>query len=86
MALRTLVHLALALAVAHLLTACGGPANTRIPPGATAAVEADSANYLIGPGDMLDIFVWRNPDVSINVPVRPDGKVSTPLVEDMQAA
>jgi polysaccharide biosynthesis/export protein len=44
-----------------------------------------SADYLIGPGDTLEIFVWRNPDLTITVPVRPDGKISTPLVEDMVA-
>lgn len=42
-------------------------------------------NYRVGPGDSLSIFVWRNPDISTNVPVRPDGKISMPLVEDMQA-
>ena len=41
--------------------------------------------YLIGPGDTLRVFVWRNPEISVTVPVRPDGKISTPLVEDMQA-
>ncbi|MBL26776.1 MAG: sugar ABC transporter substrate-binding protein [Rhodospirillaceae bacterium] len=43
-------------------------------------------DYRIGPGDSLNIFVWRNPELSMSVPVRPDGKISTPLVEDMQAA
>ena len=45
-----------------------------------------SPNYLIGPGDNVDIFVWRNPDLSATVPVRPDGKITTPLIEDMPAA
>lgn len=40
-------------------------------------------NYLIGPLDTLNIQVWRNPDLSMSVPVRPDGKVSVPLVEDL---
>lgn len=44
-----------------------------------------SAEYIIGPGDTLQVFVWRNPDLSVTVPVRPDGKISTPLVEDMPA-
>ncbi len=44
-----------------------------------------SPDYLIGPGDTLQVFVWRNPDLSVTVPVRPDGKISTPLVEDMSA-
>jgi len=39
--------------------------------------------YLIGPGDSLSIFVWRNPDLSTGVTVRPDGRVSFPLVEDL---
>lgn len=45
-----------------------------------------SADYRIGPGDSLQIYVWQNPDLSVTVPVRQDGKVSTPLVEDMLAA
>ena len=51
---------------------------------APAAVPV-SPDYLIGPGDTLQVFVWRNPDLSVTVPVRPDGKISTPLVEDMSA-
>jgi polysaccharide export outer membrane protein len=43
-------------------------------------------DYLIGPGDMVDIIVWRNPEVSMAVPVRPDGKITTPLVEDLAAS
>lgn len=46
---------------------------------------AVSPDYLIGPGDTLQVFVWRNPDLTVTVPVRPDGKISTPLVEDMLA-
>ena len=43
-------------------------------------------DYLIGPGDNVDIIVWRNPEVSMSVPVRPDGKITTPLVEDLPAS
>ena len=43
-------------------------------------------NYLIGPGDNVNIIVWRNPEVSMSVPVRPDGKITTPLVEDLPAS
>jgi polysaccharide export outer membrane protein len=44
------------------------------------------ASYLIGPGDTVNIVVWRNPELSMNIPVRPDGKISTPLVEDLPAS
>jgi polysaccharide export outer membrane protein len=49
------------------------------------AVSAVSADYLVGPGDTLQIFVWQNPELSVTVPVRPDGRISTPLVEDTVA-
>jgi len=42
--------------------------------------------YLIGPGDNLNISVWHNPEVSLSVQVRPDGKITTPLVENITAA
>jgi polysaccharide export outer membrane protein len=47
--------------------------------------ETASPDYVIGSGDVLQIFVWRNPELTTGVPVRPDGKISIPLVEDMQA-
>ncbi|MBI1425242.1 MAG: sugar ABC transporter substrate-binding protein [Gammaproteobacteria bacterium] len=54
-----------------------------------ALAQASAANtqseYQIGPGDTLQIYVWRNPDISVTVPVRPDGYISTPLVEDIKA-
>lgn len=50
-----------------------------------AAPVASATDYVIGPGDILQVYVWRNPDLTTNVPVRPDGKISTPLVEDMTA-
>lgn len=54
------------------------------PPAPSAASSADY-NYVVGPGDMVNIVVWRNPELSMNVPVRPDGKITAPLVEDMPA-
>jgi polysaccharide export outer membrane protein len=56
------------------------------PPAPPATVAGVGADYLIGPGDRIQVYVWQNPDLSVSVPVRQDGKVSTPLVEDMQAA
>lgn len=45
-----------------------------------------SSEYLIGPGDTLNIVVWRSNELSTTIPVRPDGRISTPLVDDMQAS
>ena len=58
--------------------------------GAHAAVPSAKStaalpDYIIGPGDQLQVFVWQNPDLSVNVEVRPDGKISTPLNQDMVA-
>jgi polysaccharide export outer membrane protein len=61
-----------------LLAGCAAPELRDLPPAPEVTSE-----YLIGPGDTLQVFVWRNPEVSITVPVRPDGKISTPLVEDL---
>lgn len=53
---------------------------------AVARVMGTSTDYQIGPEDVLDISVWKNPELSRKVPVRPDGKISLPLVNDIQAA
>ncbi|HEX3486853.1 MAG TPA: XrtA/PEP-CTERM system exopolysaccharide export protein [Micropepsaceae bacterium] len=53
---------------------------------AQAAEAATADDYLIGPGDGVQIFVWHNADLSANVAVRPDGKISIPLVEDIPCA
>ena len=54
------------------------------PPAPSAAASADYS-YKIGPGDNLNIVVWRNPELSMTVPVRPDGKISSPLIDDLNA-
>ncbi|HZX26285.1 MAG TPA: XrtA/PEP-CTERM system exopolysaccharide export protein [Telluria sp.] len=69
------------LAAALLLAAC---AHTRQPAASTPTPPA--RDYLIGPGDSVNIMVWRNPEVSGSFPVRPDGKLTAPLVEDLSAA
>ena len=60
---------------------CGSAVLLAMPRSAAAATPT----YIVGPGDVLKVFVWRNPDLSVTVPVRPDGKISTPLDEDMVA-
>jgi len=73
-------------AVAH----AQAPKPLPTPPAARAAdavvIPADDGDYKIGPEDVLDISVWKNQELSRTVPVRPDGKVSLPLVNDIQAA
>ncbi len=73
----------LCLVVAVMLLVSGCASERPLAP-ESAAGEIDY-NYLIGPGDGLNVVVWRNPELSMMVPVRPDGKISTPLVEDMLA-
>lgn len=51
-----------------------------------ATMSGASGTYVIGPGDNLQVFVWRSPELSITVPVRPDGRITTPLVEEMVAS
>ena len=56
------------------------------PRAAEAVIPGDDGDYKIGPEDVLDISVWKNAELSRTVPVRPDGRVSLPLVNDIQAA
>ena len=75
-------RVALPVCCAAVLGACAG---SNPAPTVTSAPSTRSTEYLIGPGDTLQVFVWRNEDLSVTVPVRPDGYISTPLVEDMKA-
>lgn len=79
--LRQVVGTAALLCLGAALTACG---TNRYPPAPVSAATPDY-RYLIGPLDTINIIVWRNPELSLSVPVRPDGKISTPLVEDLPA-
>jgi polysaccharide export outer membrane protein len=52
---------------------------------ATAPAPSNNAGYRIGVDDQLQVNVWHNPDLSVHVPVRPDGKITVPLIGDIQA-
>ena len=75
--------------VALATTIIGCSSNSTLPQATTRAsltTDVNQYQYLIGPGDTLTIFVWRNPEVSGQFVVRPDGKVTTSLVEDIDVA
>ncbi|WP_242096883.1 XrtA/PEP-CTERM system exopolysaccharide export protein [Sphingomonas sp. CROZ-RG-20F-R02-07] len=73
---------------ASALTGCvdGNNARPELPPASyVASKEQAGEEYVIGPLDQLNIFVWRNPELSAKVQVRPDGRITTPLINDMPA-
>jgi len=74
----------LAVFVLCLVFFGGSISQTNAAPAPSA--PAATADYVIGPGDSLQIFVWKNSDLSTTVPVRPDGRISIPLVEDIECA
>jgi len=78
----SLWRMAVASFAALLLGAC---AVNNYPP-APSKVNQEAYHYKVGAGDTLNINVWRNPDLSMSIQVRPDGKISTPLAPDVQAA
>src|SRR3982750_3780189 len=73
-------------ASASVLTGCAGGGGAQLPPASfVGSREQPSEEYVIGPMDQLNIFVWRNPELSAKVQVRPDGRITTPLISDMPA-
>jgi len=64
-----------------LIAACASPKYPQAP----VSAQVQDYNYVVGAGDALNIIVWRNPELSMSVPVRPDGKVSAPLIDEIMA-
>ncbi|MBA2588387.1 MAG: polysaccharide biosynthesis/export family protein [Alphaproteobacteria bacterium] len=80
--MRSLAMLALSAGLLSVVgCARGGP-----PAPPVSMTPAETATYIIGPGDALQISVWHNAELSTSVPVRPDGRISTPLANDVVAA
>ena len=88
--MRVSVKVSFIAAVAALLSACGGTARTgnTLPPAGFVGHGAEQVSeaYIIGPLDEITVFVWRNNELGARVQVRPDGRITTPLISDMIAA
>lgn len=80
--LRLAVSGLLAAVLTGLAGCASGPVHPPAPPTLPAALDY---TYIIGPGDGLNVSVWRNPELSMSVVVRPDGKVNAPLVDELVA-
>ena len=74
------MNIVMPLVMVMILLGCSSPGGTLLPDIPTQR----STSYVIGPGDELQIFVWRNPELSANVVVRPDGKISSPLITELE--
>lgn len=75
--------LPLLIVASAILAGCAS--NSSKYPAAPISASNQDYSYIVGPGDSLNIIVWRNPELSMSVPVRPDGKISTPLVDEIVA-
>lgn len=85
-----IARVSMVLAVAAI-TGCSSnpiypPAPVQAPPPVSVDARISGWNYLLGPGDSVNVFVWRNPEVSGSFPIRPDGKMTMNLIEDLQAS
>lgn len=77
----------LVLPVLLFMAGCQYMQSDKVPAAERVAQPGAEYDYTIAPGDRLNIFVWRNPELTVQgVPVKPDGRISSPLVEDLMAA
>lgn len=80
---KTIILLATAATMVAGCAGGDGPVQKLPPAQFVSAAEGPGADYLIGPLDQLQIFVWRNPELTTSVSVRPDGRITLPLIEDL---
>ena len=86
------VNIGLVIAILTALSGCSTTSWSWLPfvtgheDAPAQAERAEGYTYIIGPGDSLNVFVWRNPELNTGVSVRPDGKFSTSLVENLEAS
>jgi len=86
MAYRNGIRLAIGLIAAGSGACAVAKSNKQLPPASfVASEEKPGEEYVIGPLDQLTIFVWRNPELGAKVQVRPDGRITTPLISDLAA-
>ena len=84
--IRSVRHFAAAASALLVLSGCGGSSGPQLAPASFVAMqEGPGEEYIIGPLDKLTIHVWRNDELGAQVQVRPDGRITTPLVADMPA-
>jgi len=99
MMMKNILRMIAGLTVVGMLAACSTldddliaapdaafPGSSATTVGQPAGINNDAPEYRLGPGETIQVFVWRSPELSTTVPIRPDGRFSMPLVEDMVAA